>query len=233
MQWSRRPAARRPRALHEHPSGVLGSAVHAGVDPAHPAASGALPDGVHIQVDGGVGPDNVGRAARSRRRPARRRTSIFGQKDIAARTAASPRSPDARARARARRARAWNDASESGRRRRRRRVAARSSARAGTSGRAGRTPRPLRSRQPESGAGRDAVRDARAVRPPRRTPPCVDAILAAGIAKSSWGERRIRHAEGIDRLREAGVEVELADLWAARAQNEAWRTWMRGSGGRS
>src|SRR5207302_4994240 len=32
-------------------------------------------------------------------------------------------------------------------------------------------------------------------------------------------------AGGIERLREAGVEVELLDSWDARVQNEAWRTW--------
>jgi diaminohydroxyphosphoribosylaminopyrimidine deaminase / 5-amino-6-(5-phosphoribosylamino)uracil reductase len=33
--------------------------------------------------------------------------------------------------------------------------------------------------------------------------------------------------DGIARLREAGVQVELSDLWAARVQNEAWLTWAR------
>jgi diaminohydroxyphosphoribosylaminopyrimidine deaminase/5-amino-6-(5-phosphoribosylamino)uracil reductase len=31
---------------------------------------------------------------------------------------------------------------------------------------------------------------------------------------------------GFARLREGGVEVELADLWEARVQNEAWRVWI-------
>jgi diaminohydroxyphosphoribosylaminopyrimidine deaminase/5-amino-6-(5-phosphoribosylamino)uracil reductase len=58
------------------------------------------------------------------------------------------------------------------------------------------------------------------------TPPCVDAILAAGIARVVVGaEDPLR--DGIGRLRESGVEVELLDLWAARAQNEAWLTWAR------
>lgn len=58
------------------------------------------------------------------------------------------------------------------------------------------------------------------------TPPCVDAILAAGIAKVVVGaEDPIR--DGIARLRSAGVDVELADLWEARVQNEAWLTWAR------
>jgi diaminohydroxyphosphoribosylaminopyrimidine deaminase/5-amino-6-(5-phosphoribosylamino)uracil reductase len=58
------------------------------------------------------------------------------------------------------------------------------------------------------------------------TPPCVDAILAAGIAKVVVGAKDPTR-DGIARLREAGVEVELADLWAARVQNEAWLTWAR------
>ena len=31
---------------------------------------------------------------------------------------------------------------------------------------------------------------------------------------------------GFERLRAAGVEVEVADLWEARVQNEAWRVWI-------
>jgi diaminohydroxyphosphoribosylaminopyrimidine deaminase / 5-amino-6-(5-phosphoribosylamino)uracil reductase len=58
------------------------------------------------------------------------------------------------------------------------------------------------------------------------TPPCVDAILAAGIAKVVVGAKDPLR-DGIARLREAGVEVELVDLWEARVQNEAWLTWVR------
>ena len=58
-----------------------------------------------------------------------------------------------------------------------------------------------------------------------RTPPCVDAILGAGIARVVIGAKDpVR--EGARRLREAGVDVELLDLWEARAQNEAWRWWV-------
>ena len=57
-------------------------------------------------------------------------------------------------------------------------------------------------------------------------PPCVDAILAAGVERVVVGAKDpIR--DGITRLREAGVDVELADIWEARAQNEAWLTWAR------
>ena len=56
------------------------------------------------------------------------------------------------------------------------------------------------------------------------TPPCVDAIVAAGIAKVVVGAKDPTR-DGIARLREAGVEVELTDLWAARVQIEDWLTW--------
>ena len=56
------------------------------------------------------------------------------------------------------------------------------------------------------------------------TPPCVDAILAAGIAKVVVGVTDPMR-DGIARLREAGIEVELADFWDARTQIEGWLTW--------
>jgi diaminohydroxyphosphoribosylaminopyrimidine deaminase/5-amino-6-(5-phosphoribosylamino)uracil reductase len=58
------------------------------------------------------------------------------------------------------------------------------------------------------------------------TPPCVDAILAAGIAKVVVGAKDPLR-DGIARLRDGAVEVKLADLWEARVQNEAWLTWAR------
>jgi diaminohydroxyphosphoribosylaminopyrimidine deaminase / 5-amino-6-(5-phosphoribosylamino)uracil reductase len=59
------------------------------------------------------------------------------------------------------------------------------------------------------------------------TPPCVDAVLAAGIARVVAGSLDPNPAAGggLARLREQGVETELADSLAARRQNEAWRTW--------
>ncbi len=61
------------------------------------------------------------------------------------------------------------------------------------------------------------------------TPPCVDAILAAGIARVVAGslDPNPEAAGGLERLREAGMDVELVDSFEARAQNEAWRTWVR------
>jgi diaminohydroxyphosphoribosylaminopyrimidine deaminase/5-amino-6-(5-phosphoribosylamino)uracil reductase len=59
-----------------------------------------------------------------------------------------------------------------------------------------------------------------------RTPPCVDAIVGAGVAKVVVGAEDPTQA-GLERLRELGVEVELLDLWDARRQNEAWLTWSK------
>jgi diaminohydroxyphosphoribosylaminopyrimidine deaminase/5-amino-6-(5-phosphoribosylamino)uracil reductase len=61
-----------------------------------------------------------------------------------------------------------------------------------------------------------------------RTPPCTEAIVAAGVSRVVVGaEDPVQ--DGISRLREAGLEVELVDSWAARVQNEAWRRWARES----
>jgi diaminohydroxyphosphoribosylaminopyrimidine deaminase/5-amino-6-(5-phosphoribosylamino)uracil reductase len=58
------------------------------------------------------------------------------------------------------------------------------------------------------------------------TPPCVDAILAAGVSSVVVGAKDPTR-DGIARLREAGVEVELVDLWKARVQIESWLTRAR------
>jgi diaminohydroxyphosphoribosylaminopyrimidine deaminase/5-amino-6-(5-phosphoribosylamino)uracil reductase len=61
------------------------------------------------------------------------------------------------------------------------------------------------------------------------TPPCADAIVAAGISRvvAGVGDPNPKvDGRGFERLREAGVEVEIADSWGARAQNEAWRVWI-------
>lgn len=57
-------------------------------------------------------------------------------------------------------------------------------------------------------------------------PPCVDAILRAGVAKVVVGADDPTR-EGVARLREAGVDVDVLDLWEARVQNEAWLTWAQ------
>jgi diaminohydroxyphosphoribosylaminopyrimidine deaminase/5-amino-6-(5-phosphoribosylamino)uracil reductase len=60
------------------------------------------------------------------------------------------------------------------------------------------------------------------------TPPCTDRILRAGIRRVVVASRdpNPEAAGGLEQLREAGVQVGVVDLWEARAQNEAWRTWV-------
>jgi diaminohydroxyphosphoribosylaminopyrimidine deaminase/5-amino-6-(5-phosphoribosylamino)uracil reductase len=61
------------------------------------------------------------------------------------------------------------------------------------------------------------------------TPPCADAVVAAGIARvvAGVGDPNPKvDGRGFERLREAGVEVEVAGSWEARVQNEAWRVWI-------
>ena len=60
-----------------------------------------------------------------------------------------------------------------------------------------------------------------------RTPPCADAVLAAGVARVVVGalDPNPKAAGGVARLRASGVEVEVVDSVEARRQNEAWRTW--------
>jgi diaminohydroxyphosphoribosylaminopyrimidine deaminase/5-amino-6-(5-phosphoribosylamino)uracil reductase len=60
------------------------------------------------------------------------------------------------------------------------------------------------------------------------TPPCTEAVLRAGVAKVVAGslDPNPEAGGGLELLRESGVEVELLDSFAARAQNEAWRTWV-------
>jgi diaminohydroxyphosphoribosylaminopyrimidine deaminase / 5-amino-6-(5-phosphoribosylamino)uracil reductase len=61
------------------------------------------------------------------------------------------------------------------------------------------------------------------------TPPCTEAILAAGIARVVAGslDPNPEAGGGLERLRAAGVDVELDDRIEARRQNEAWRVWVR------
>lgn len=60
------------------------------------------------------------------------------------------------------------------------------------------------------------------------TPPCVDAIIAAGVTAvvAACRDPNPDASGGLERLREAGVEVELDDRVEARLQNVAWRAWI-------
>jgi diaminohydroxyphosphoribosylaminopyrimidine deaminase/5-amino-6-(5-phosphoribosylamino)uracil reductase len=61
-----------------------------------------------------------------------------------------------------------------------------------------------------------------------RTPPCVDALIDAGVGRvvAASADPDPENAGGLDRLRAAGIEAELIDTFEARRQNEAWRTWV-------
>jgi diaminohydroxyphosphoribosylaminopyrimidine deaminase/5-amino-6-(5-phosphoribosylamino)uracil reductase len=61
-----------------------------------------------------------------------------------------------------------------------------------------------------------------------RTPPCAEAVVGAGVARVVVGARDpnpLVDGRGLERLRAAGIEVQLLDDLAARRQNEAWRVW--------
>jgi diaminohydroxyphosphoribosylaminopyrimidine deaminase/5-amino-6-(5-phosphoribosylamino)uracil reductase len=60
------------------------------------------------------------------------------------------------------------------------------------------------------------------------TPPCTDAVLAAGVSRvvAASLDPNPKAGGGLETLRADGIEVEHADLFEARAQNEAWRTWV-------
>jgi diaminohydroxyphosphoribosylaminopyrimidine deaminase/5-amino-6-(5-phosphoribosylamino)uracil reductase len=64
-----------------------------------------------------------------------------------------------------------------------------------------------------------------------QTPPCTGAVLAAGIERVVVAslDPNPEAGGGLEELRAAGVEVELAESKVAelaRRQNEAWRTWI-------
>jgi diaminohydroxyphosphoribosylaminopyrimidine deaminase/5-amino-6-(5-phosphoribosylamino)uracil reductase len=65
-----------------------------------------------------------------------------------------------------------------------------------------------------------------------RTPPCADAVIAAGVARvvAAVGDPNPQtNGQGFARLRAAGIEVECpgGELeWRARLQNEGYRTWV-------
>jgi len=61
------------------------------------------------------------------------------------------------------------------------------------------------------------------------TPPCADAVVAAGVSRvvAAVGDPNPKvSGRGFERLRQAGIAVEVADVWDARRQNEAWRVWI-------
>jgi diaminohydroxyphosphoribosylaminopyrimidine deaminase/5-amino-6-(5-phosphoribosylamino)uracil reductase len=65
-----------------------------------------------------------------------------------------------------------------------------------------------------------------------KTPPCADALIAAGVARVVAGAEDPNpevSGRGFERLRAGGIEVEVADGelgFRARVQNEGYRTWV-------
>jgi diaminohydroxyphosphoribosylaminopyrimidine deaminase / 5-amino-6-(5-phosphoribosylamino)uracil reductase len=63
------------------------------------------------------------------------------------------------------------------------------------------------------------------------TPPCADALIAAGVARVVAGQTdpHPEHGGGLDRLRAAGIDVDLAEDelgFRCRQQIEEWRTFV-------
>jgi diaminohydroxyphosphoribosylaminopyrimidine deaminase/5-amino-6-(5-phosphoribosylamino)uracil reductase len=60
------------------------------------------------------------------------------------------------------------------------------------------------------------------------TPPCTEAVVEAGVARVVAGslDPNPEAGGGLELLRRHGLETEHSDSFAARAQNEAWRTWI-------
>ena len=63
------------------------------------------------------------------------------------------------------------------------------------------------------------------------TPPCADALIEAGVGRVVVGQTdpHPEHGGGLERLRDVGIEVELADgdlAFRCRQQIEEWRTWV-------
>jgi diaminohydroxyphosphoribosylaminopyrimidine deaminase/5-amino-6-(5-phosphoribosylamino)uracil reductase len=63
------------------------------------------------------------------------------------------------------------------------------------------------------------------------TPPCVEALVDAGVARVVAGQRdpHPAHGGGLEKLQAAGIEVEVAEGevgFRCRQQIEEWRTWV-------
>ena len=60
------------------------------------------------------------------------------------------------------------------------------------------------------------------------TPPCAERVIEAGVVEvvAASLDPNPEAGGGLERLRAAGVDARLEDSFDARAQNEAWRTWV-------
>ena len=92
------------------------------------------------------------------------------------------------------------------------------------------TPRRWRCGWPATPAARPRTSASSRARTTGRTPPCADALIAAGVARvviAALDPSPKVDGRGVERLRAAGIEVEVADgdlEAAARRQNAAFRT---------
>ena len=191
-----------------------------------------VPRSMHVQVDGGVGPDNIARAARRGRGAVR-----GGDGDLRPRGPAA-RLPPARPGARVSLERAL-ELAERGRGSVEPThplvgaVLVRDGEVVGEGWYAGRgTPHAevaALSAAGERARGATLYVSLEPCSHHGATPPCADAVVEAGVARvvAAVGDPNPKvDGHGFERLRAAGVEVEVADLWEARVQNEAWRVWI-------
>ena len=212
----------RPRPLHEHPPGLLGPGVHARSARPDPGAPRALPAGTHVQVDGGITSDNIRDVY-----DAGADLIVAGPRSSAWKTCPAPTGGSSRllaheppqARARARRARAGP------RGRTRSSVpsswpTARSSARAGTSGKGGPHAEVVALEEAgERARGATLYVTMEPCGHHGTTPPCTEAVIRPGSRRSSPVARpEPGGGGGLEVLRAAGVEVEHADSFEAGAE---------------
>ena len=196
-----------------------------------------LPDGVHVQVDGGVGPDNAAEIREAGANLLVAGTSVFGQEDIAEayrRLAQAISLMLERALELAERGRGTTHPNP---------VVGAVVVRDGEvvgEGWHERKGGPHAEVVALEAAG-EAARGATlyvTLEPCShhgRTPPCVDAVLEAGVARVVAGalDPHPEHGGGLERLRAAGVEVELVDSFEARAPERGVANVGARSGARS
>ena len=204
---------RRHGALHEHPARLLGTGVHAGGARAHRASSRALRRRSRSRSTAASATENARRSTTRARRCSSPGSAVFGREDPAARLPAARRAPRV--------------SHSSGRSRSPSAASARRSPNPSVGAVVVARRRGRRRGLDERAGGRHAevvALDAAGERARGatlyvtlepcahhgRTPPCVDAVVAAGVARVVVGalDPNPEAAGGLERLRAAGVEVE-------------------------